>query len=85
MDLGAGNVSSELEVSSTFLILLLQTARPAPTDGSYREASLNFIEGKDAAIRTMGIPIPSTAQPFARQAELDSEKSMALAMRHLSA
>ena len=85
MDLGAGRVSSELEVSSTFFILLLQTARPGPMDGSYREASLDLIESKDAATGTMGIPIPSTGQPFARQAELDSEKSMALAMRRLSA
>ena len=54
-------------------------------DGSYREASLDLIESKDAATGTMGIPIPSTGQPFARQAELDSEKSMALAMRRLSA
>lgn len=47
VELGAGKLSLGSEVSYTIFILLLQRARPDPTDGSCQETDLDLIEGKD--------------------------------------
>lgn len=40
-------------MSHTFFILLLQRVWLNPTDGSYREANLDLIKGKDSAARAV--------------------------------
>lgn len=53
MELGLAGSLLETRTSHTFFILLLQRVWLNPRDGSYREANLHLIKGKDSAARAV--------------------------------
>lgn len=64
--------------------LLLQRAWLTPTDGSYREANLDLIEGKDSVARAVVNTVAlEPGKHLPGRLALYSEKSMALEMRSL--
>lgn len=83
VELGADKLSLGFEVSYTFFILLLQRARPDPTDGSCEETNLDVIG--EVRIELTEHPIAGIRPSLAGKDEPHGGKSMVLEMRSVSA